>query len=75
MSAFDQTYFALLRGLERAYNGHPDALRGAVATMYDLRYRAIELLRIPDPKSPEQTLGPSWGSLPGGHRPRLASWR
>lgn len=74
LGAFDRAYFALLGALERAYDGHPDALRGAVAQMYELRYRAVDLLRTPDPKNPGQTLGPSWGSLPGGHRPRLAGW-
>jgi hypothetical protein len=74
MEAFDRTYFALLKSLEQAYTGHPSALRGAVAQMYELRYRAVDLLRTPDPKNPGLTLGPSWGSLPGGHRPRLAGW-
>lgn len=74
MSAFDEAYFDLLHGMEHAYNGHPAALRGAVARMYDLRYRAIDLMRTPDPKQEGRTLGPSWGSLPGGHRPKLEGW-
>lgn len=74
MHEFDRTYFSMLRTLHVAYNGQPDALRRAVAQMYELRWRAVDLMRTPDPLHPGQTLGPSWGSLPGGHRPKLAGW-
>jgi hypothetical protein len=74
LAAFDDLYFDLLRHLDAAYNGHQDRFRAAVAQMYDLRYRAVELLRTPDPDDEGRTLGPTWGSLPPGTHPALALW-
>jgi hypothetical protein len=39
----------LLKEVETALNGHPDELQRAVGTMFELRYAAEELLRIPLP--------------------------
>lgn len=72
--AFDELYFRLLHALHEAFNGAPERFRQAVAEMYELRYRAVALMRTPSPLSPGETVGPSWGSLPGGHHPAHALW-
>lgn len=74
LAAFDDLYFQMLQSLDAAYDGHQDRFRGAVAQMYELRYRAVELLRTPDPRDPGRTVGPSWGSLPPGTHPAHALW-
>jgi hypothetical protein len=71
LSAFDDVYFRLLHRLHLALNGEPDRFQAAVAEMYELRYRAVELMRIPDPRDPGRTVGPSWGSLPAGTHPAM----
>jgi hypothetical protein len=57
--AFNCTYGALLDCLHLAFNGEPDRLLEAVPLMYDLRYRAVALMRIPC-GSDGQTAGPSF---------------
>ena len=57
--AFNHTYGALLTCLHRAFNGKQDQLLAAVPLMYDLRYRAVALMRIPC--GPDgRTAGPSF---------------
>jgi hypothetical protein len=63
LAAFDAAYLGLLGRIDAAYNGQPGELRAAVAQMYALRDRAIELMRIPDPFAPGSTVGPSFGSI------------
>jgi len=74
LSSFDEVYFRLLRAIQEAFKGHPERFTAAVAEMYELRYRAVELMRIPDPRDPERTVGPSWGSRPAGTHPSEAMW-
>lgn len=45
--AFNRTYGVLLDHLHRAFNGEPDELIAAVPLMYDLRWQAVALMRIP----------------------------
>jgi len=47
MYDFNLTYKALLDNLNTACNGNPDALREGVMVMYDLKYKAAELMKIP----------------------------
>lgn len=74
LAAFDDIYFKMLGHLDAALNGHQARFRDAVAQMYELRYRGVELLRTPDPDDEGRTVGPSWGSLPPGTHPAHALW-
>ena len=56
---FNHTYGTLLACLHRAFNGQPDELLAAVPLMYQLRYQAVALMRIPC-GSDGQTAGPSF---------------
>jgi hypothetical protein len=42
-------YVRLLRQIQKAFDGQPEALMGAVGTMFELKSSAIDLLRIPLP--------------------------
>ncbi len=75
LEAFDALYFRLLHALHDAFNGAPERFRQAVAEMYELKYRAVALMRTPSPVYPGYNVGPSWGSMPGGHHPAHALWR
>lgn len=61
---FAQTYHALLRGLDRTFNGEPAAIAGAIGTMYSLDVTARQLMRTPavrpDGKADGTTAGPSF---------------
>ena len=54
---FSKTYTKLLKNINDACNGQPDLLIKGVTLMYDLKYKAIELMKIPLPNSSE-TAGP-----------------
>jgi hypothetical protein len=56
----NRIYTRLLQQLQAAFTGTPDALRDAVAIMYEFRYQAEALMRIPSPLSPGTTVGPSF---------------
>ena len=56
----NRIYTRLLVQLQRAFMGSPETLRDAVATMYEFRYQAEALMRIPSPLSPGMTVGPSF---------------
>lgn len=56
---FNRTYMALLKELDNAMNGEPQRLLQAVTGMYDLKYKAIELMKIPFGNG-EMTAGPSF---------------
>jgi hypothetical protein len=59
--SFNATYSALLDGLNAAFNGKKDHLRGLVPVMYQLREKAQKLMRVPLPGVvPTQTAGPTW---------------
>lgn len=69
MVAFNRIYTRLLRQLETGFTGRPEALRDAAPIMYELRYQAEALMRIPSPRYPGKTVGPSFewdGSTPKG---------
>jgi hypothetical protein len=56
----NRIYTRLLRQLQAAFTGTPEALRDAVPIMYEFRYQAEALMRIPSPLSPGTTVGPSF---------------
>jgi hypothetical protein len=56
---FNRAYTALLRSLHVALNGQPQKLQEAVAAMYDLRYKATALMRMPSGHG-EETAGPGF---------------
>ena len=58
-AAFNKTYRSLLDELHAATNGQPKRLMTSVAIMYELKYRAIELMKIPTADGKE-TAGPSF---------------
>jgi hypothetical protein len=64
-TACNRTYMSLLKLLQDATNGKPELLMQSVAIMYELKYRAIELMKIPMPCGNE-TAGPSFEYLPPG---------
>ncbi len=45
--AFNQTYTALLDNIHHACNGQPELLMKGIGLMYQLKYKAIELMNIP----------------------------
>ena len=47
MIEFNRTYMGLLDELHAALNGKPQRMMQSVARMYDLKYQAIELMKIP----------------------------
>jgi hypothetical protein len=66
MVRFNATYTRLLRALGRGLGGEPEALRDATAIMYELRYQAEALMRIPSPLEAGRTVGPpfEWDGAP-----------
>jgi rubrerythrin len=56
---FNHTYMGLLDELEHALNGEPKRLMQSVVRMYDLKYQAVELMKIPIGEKGE-TAGPSF---------------
>ena len=55
---FNRTYMALLTSIQNACDGQPGLLMGAVSIMYDLKYKALELMNIPIGNG--KTAGPSF---------------
>jgi hypothetical protein len=47
MDEFNRTYMALLRRLEYSFNEAPQDILECVGGMYDLKYKAVELMNIP----------------------------
>jgi len=62
--AFNRTYIALLNELHSALNGNPKRLMQSVVRMYDLKYQAIELMKIPIGNG-DMMAGPSFEYVPG----------
>ena len=56
---FNRTYMALLNELHSALNGKPKRLMQSVVGMYDLKYQAVELMKIPI-GAEGMTAGPSF---------------
>ncbi len=63
MLEFNQTYMKLLKNIDTAMNGQPQTLMGAVVGMYDLKYQAIELMKVPSGDG-KTTAGPSFEYVP-----------
>jgi hypothetical protein len=66
---FNQTYLLLLDQIQRAFTGEPEALQEAVAIMFDLKYTAGGLMRVPLADG-QYMAGPIFG--PGSRRAPLA---
>jgi hypothetical protein len=62
---FNNTYLRLLDEIQRAFTGEPEALQEAVAIMFDLKYTAGGLMRVPLSDG-RHTAGPIFG--PGSRR-------
>jgi ferritin-like protein len=60
MVRFNRAYTALLRELHAAFNGTPGRLFHAVPLMYQLRYQAEALMKIPSRYGDGTTVGPSF---------------
>ena len=58
MHEFNRTYMGLLNELHAGLNGKPQRMMQSVVRMYDLKYQAIELMKIP--VSDDETAGPSF---------------
>lgn len=57
--AFNKTYTNLLNNIHEACNGKPDMLIKGVALMYDLKYRAVDLMKTPSGRG-NYNAGPSF---------------
>jgi hypothetical protein len=62
--ACNALWSGLLRQLETALTGSPGELRAAVGTMFELKYAACELLRIPLPDEDGLHAGPTFEVVP-----------
>ncbi|MCC6929006.1 MAG: ferritin-like protein [Gemmatimonadaceae bacterium] len=60
MVTFNRTYTRLLQQLQLAFTGRPAALQEAVPIMYEMRYQAQALMRIPSPIVEGKTVGPAF---------------
>jgi len=56
---FNQTYMSVLNELQAATNGEPSRLMASVPIMYELKYQAVELMKIPIGDG-NRTAGPSF---------------
>lgn len=63
LNGFNRCYMRLLDGLQSAFTGQPEKMVPAVATMYEVRDRAVELMRIPSGDG-NTTVGPSFEYVP-----------
>lgn len=55
---FNRTYMALLDAIHHAFNGEPGAIARTIPMMWDLKYKALELMKIP--LNDSETAGPSF---------------
>ena len=62
LDEFNRAYTDLLDVLERAFNGEPSQISETVPKMYELKYRAENLSRMPSGDG-FTTVGPSWEFL------------
>jgi hypothetical protein len=58
--ACNRSYARMLRHIQTAFDGDPGALTHAVGTMFELKNRAIDLLRIPLPDDSGMHAGPTF---------------
>jgi hypothetical protein len=59
-TACNRVYLRMLGHVQTAFDGKPDALTHAVGTMFELKDRAIDLLRIPLPDDSAMHAGPTF---------------
>ena len=62
---FNRTYMRLLDLLQESFTGRRERLMEAVGEMYDLKYKAVALMKIPSGHG-ETTVGPSFEYVPPG---------
>jgi hypothetical protein len=60
---FNRSYVNLLNELHNAFNGKPKMLLNGVVGMYEVKYQAVELMKIPV-NDEGQTAGPSFEYVP-----------
>lgn len=60
MDDFNASYFSLLNGLHRTFNGEPGFLSNAIGVMFDLKLIAEKLCGTPFPGKEGYTIGPSF---------------
>ena len=60
MNQFNTSYFSLLAGLHKTFNGEPEMLNNTIGVMYDLKLTAEKLCATPFPDKPGYTIGPSF---------------
>ena len=65
----NDTYSRLLDQVQAAFNGQPEVLKAAVATMFDLKYAAIDLLRTPLGDGSGMHAGPAFEYSPQAKPP------
>ena len=63
LDGFNRCYMRLLDQLQAAFTGTPRELVSAVGGMYELKQRAVELMRIPSGDG-DTTVGPSFEYVP-----------
>ncbi|MDX1934973.1 MAG: ferritin-like domain-containing protein [Capsulimonadales bacterium] len=72
---FNGAYSVMLREMHRSFNGEPGRMAVAVGLMYEVRYRALELVRMPSGDG-ETTVGLTFEYVPPGYgrrkSPRIA---
>jgi len=65
MNDFNDCYQRLLERLQLAFTGQPSSLVATVGDMLELKHRAVELMRIPNPlDNGATTVGPPFGLGP-----------
>jgi hypothetical protein len=60
---FNRSYVSLLNELHKSFNGEPQLLLSGVVGMYEVKYQAVELMKIPV-NDEGQTAGPSFEYVP-----------
>ncbi|MCG7521556.1 ferritin-like protein [Ruegeria sp. Ofav3-42] len=60
---FNEAWTGLLDGLHIAFNKDKSALRALVPNMYNIKFLAQKLMRIPLPDGSGETAGPTWTYL------------
>ena len=63
---FNRTYMGLLNTLNDAFNKDRSLLMKAVGVMYDLKYKAVALMKIPSGEG-DTTVGPSFEYVAPGN--------
>lgn len=60
MNEFNSSYFSLLDGLHKAFNGEPENLDNCIGLMYDIKLYAEKLCAMPFPGKDGYTIAPSF---------------